>query len=94
MTPDAPEPTAQPDPDEIPSTGMIEGPGFLQHFSEYEAIEARDRLWIKVIAPLLQAATADPDPNPRVQFALDRMRIAACERIARILSSDLADLSA
>ncbi|WP_156512743.1 hypothetical protein [Planctomyces sp. SH-PL62] len=66
----------------------------LQHFSEYEAIEARDRLWIKAIAPLLQATTADPAPNPRVQFALDRMRIAACERIARILSSDLADPSA
>ncbi|WP_165253083.1 hypothetical protein [Paludisphaera soli] len=63
-------------------------------FARREAFEAADRLWIRAIAPLLQPSSPEPDPNPRVQFALDRMRIAACERIARILASDLPEGSA
>jgi hypothetical protein len=49
-----------------------------------------DRLWIRTIAAILQIAPVDPLPNPRVQFAFDRLQVAACERAVRILSSDVA----
>lgn len=56
---------------------------------EYEAVQAQDRLWIKAVVPLLQLRPPDAPRNGRVQFAFDRMQVAACERLARILSSDL-----
>jgi hypothetical protein len=51
--------------------------------------ESRDRLWLKVLTPLLQTRSHESDPSGRVQFAFDLMYVAACERIARILRSDL-----
>jgi hypothetical protein len=51
--------------------------------------EIRHRLWLRALVPLLQLRSQEPDPNDRVQFALDRMYVAACERVARILRSDL-----
>ncbi len=53
-----------------------------------------DRLWLEAVLPILQNPPADLHPNPRVQFALDRLQVAACERAVRILSSDLAPTSA
>ncbi len=53
------------------------------------ADEGRQRLWIRALTPLLQFRNHDSDPSDRVQFALDCMYIAACERVARILRSDL-----
>jgi hypothetical protein len=54
------------------------------------------RLWLKAVVPLLQLRTQETDTgiipglcSGRVQFAFDRMYVAACERIARILRSDL-----
>ena len=41
--------------------------------------------------PLLQLRSRDSDAIGRVQLALDLMHIAACERVSRILRSDLAD---
>ncbi|WP_165068374.1 hypothetical protein [Paludisphaera rhizosphaerae] len=61
----------------------------VERLAIVEAIEARNRLWLRAILPLLQQPPIEPDPNPRVQFAFDRMRIAACERAARILASDV-----
>ena len=61
----------------------------VERLAVVEAFETRNRLWLRAILPLLQPAPVDPDPNPRVQFAFDRMRIAACERAARILASDV-----
>lgn len=53
------------------------------------ADEGRQRLWIRSLTPLLQLRNHDTDPSSRVQFAFDLMYIAACERVARILRSDL-----
>ena len=49
--------------------------------------ECQDRLWLRTITPLLALLRADE--SPRVGYALDQMQIAACERAARILQSDL-----
>jgi hypothetical protein len=53
------------------------------------ADDAQARLWLRAVVPLLQLRSHDSDPSDRVQFALDQMYIAACERVARILGSDL-----
>ena len=53
------------------------------------ADEGRQRLWIRALTPLLQLRNHDTDPSSRVQYAFDLMYIAACERMARILRSDL-----
>ncbi len=54
-------------------------------------LEAQKRLWLRAIVPLLQLRSRESDPSARVQLALDLMYIAACERVARILRSDLPD---
>ncbi len=51
--------------------------------------ESQKRLWVRVIIPLLQLRSHDPDPSGRVQLAFDLMHIAACERASRLLQSDL-----
>lgn len=56
------------------------------------ASAALDRLWPRTIAPLLALRSHDPDPSPRVQLAYDLMFIAATERAARILGSDLPEI--
>ena len=53
------------------------------------ADEGRQRLWIRTLTPLLNLRVRESDPSDRVQFALDRLQIAACERAVRILQSDL-----
>ena len=54
-------------------------------------LEAQKRLWVRALIPLLQLRKHDDDASGRVQLALDLMHIAACERIRRILRSDLAE---
>jgi len=76
----------EPEPEEIDE---LEVSAEVERLAILEAIEARNRLWLRAVLPLLQQPPAEPDPNPRVQFAFDRMRIAACEREARILASDV-----
>ncbi len=51
--------------------------------------DSQSRLWLRAVLPILQARTNEPDPVNRVQYAYDRMYIAACERVSRILRSDL-----
>jgi hypothetical protein len=63
-------------------------------FVRYEAFEAQNRLWIKAVVPILQLRPHEAPQNVRVQYALDRLQIAACERLVRILSSDLPALDA
>jgi hypothetical protein len=53
------------------------------------AEDAQQRLWLRSIIPLLQIRSHDSAPSSRVQFAFDQMFVAACERVARILGSDL-----
>jgi hypothetical protein len=50
------------------------------------ACEHQDRLWLRAIIPLLQSRCHDSDPSPRVQLAYDRMHVAACEAIVRVMS--------
>ncbi len=52
-------------------------------------LETQKRLWVRALIPLLQVRSRDSDASGRVQLALDLMHIAACERISRILRSDL-----
>jgi len=53
------------------------------------ADEGRQRLWIRALTPLLQLRNHDSDPSDRVQLAFDKLYIAACERLVRILHADL-----
>jgi hypothetical protein len=52
-------------------------------------LESQQRLWLRAIIPLLQLRSHDSDPSSRVQLAFDMMHIAGCERVGRILRSDL-----
>lgn len=62
-------------------------------FIRFEESEVQDRLWIKAVIPILQLRPHDSH-NVRLQYAFDRLQIAACERLVRILSSDLPALDA
>jgi hypothetical protein len=54
-------------------------------------LETQKRLWLRSIIPLLQLRSHDTDSSGRVQLAIDLMHIAACERVRRLLLSDLPD---
>jgi hypothetical protein len=54
-------------------------------------LESQKRLWVRALIPLLQLRSRESDPSSRVQLALDLVHIAACERIRRLLRSDLPD---
>ena len=54
-------------------------------------LETQKRLWLRAIIPLLQLRSHDSDPSGRVQLAFDLMFVAACERVSRIMRSDLVD---
>jgi hypothetical protein len=70
-----------------PSGG--DDPDTPEAVSAFVDAEIQNRLWLKTLVPLLQLRSQETDPSDRVQFAFDLMYIAACERIARILRSDL-----
>jgi hypothetical protein len=53
-------------------------------------VELNHRLWLRAIRTVLELAAAEPDPSPRVRYAVDRMIAQACERCVRILGSDQA----
>lgn len=72
----------------------VEAEILTDDFVRYEAFEAQNRLWIKAITPILQVRSPDAHGNVRVHFAFDRLRIAACERLTRLLASDLPALEA
>jgi hypothetical protein len=52
-------------------------------------LETQKRLWLRSIIPLLQLRSNETDSSGRVQLALDLMHVAACERVRRLLRSDL-----
>lgn len=76
---ETPDPTTEP---------QVEPEELVDELVEPEN-DAQARLWIKSLTPLLQLRTHDTDPSSRVQFAFDQMYVAACERVARILRSDM-----
>jgi len=51
--------------------------------------EAQQRLWLRAIGELIAKRPKIGDPSDRVQFALDMIFIAACERGVRILNNDV-----
>ena len=57
--------------------------------ADLEHVDLKNRLWLKTIVPLLHLRSHESDPSTRVQLAFDLMYIAACERVARVLRSDL-----
>jgi hypothetical protein len=52
-------------------------------------LEAQKRLWLRAVVPLLRLRSQESDPSGRVQLAVDLMHVEACERVRRILRSDL-----
>jgi hypothetical protein len=54
-------------------------------------VETQKRLWVRTIVPVLQLATPDVDADDRIVAAFIRTRVAALERVARILRSDMID---
>ena len=76
----------------IPTPDAVQAPAdddvALDQVDELAA-DAQARLWVRALTPLLQLRSIESDPSARVQFALDKMHIAACERITRILGSDV-----
>lgn len=60
-----------------------------QAVSECPDLDMQGRLWLRAVIALLEHRPSEPDQNGRVQFALDRLAVAACERATRILRSDL-----
>jgi hypothetical protein len=64
-------------------------PDAVEIAADMLADECQRRLWLRTIIPLLQLRSHNSDPSPRVQLAYDLMFIAATERAARILRSDL-----
>ena len=81
-------------PDNPPDDDPVETDEADDDFVRYEAFEAQHRLWIKAVVPILQLRPHEVPQNVRLQYALDRLQIAACERLVRILSSDLPALDA
>ena len=79
--------TAGSEPPSTPAEG--EEAGTEEMVPEYADADVQNRLWLKAVVPLLQLRSHETDPSGRVQFAFDLMYIAACERVARILRSDL-----
>jgi hypothetical protein len=65
----------------------------VAELSESIECELQRRLWVRAAAELLRAAAVKTDRSERVQWAVDRAVIAACERLVRLFGSDLpADL--
>jgi hypothetical protein len=52
-------------------------------------IQLEYRLWLRSMMALVDLRNRESDPSPRVQLALDFVAIAACERIVRIIHTDL-----
>jgi hypothetical protein len=48
------------------------------------AYEGQLRLWMRGLIKIVELKPSDDDHNPRVQLALDWMRVAAAEAIGRI----------
>src|SRR5258708_7976085 len=86
VNPDIPPPSTPSDPDDDEPVN----PDVEEFLESIVDLEAQRRLWLRAILPMLQSRL-DVDVNDRVQWAYDKMRIAACERMVRLLGSDLVD---
>ena len=87
-------PTPTPDPTPAPAADADAEDEVEVEEEEGEA-EAAGLVTLGEVLPMSQYSIPmgewDRPPSDRVQYALDMLIIAACERAARILRSDLAD---
>ncbi len=51
--------------------------------------DASSRAWVDSIVALLAGRAAEQDDNEKLQRALDRMYVAAAQRLERIMRSDI-----
>ncbi|MHB8397363.1 MAG: hypothetical protein ACYDCI_00290 [Candidatus Limnocylindrales bacterium] len=75
--------TPAPAPDVDETDDEIEPPDDLVEAID---IETQKRLWIRTLIPFLAQRKGAGDDSARVQYALDKAAIAACEKIARLCS--------
>jgi hypothetical protein len=75
-------------PEELPED-CDETPDDSDALAEVIDLESQKRLWVRTLIPLLELRSHDSDPSDRVQLAVDLLHVAACERISRIVRSDL-----
>lgn len=99
MAVDAPDPTDEDETESEPDIDDVDGTeAIAQKLVDLDPIDAADqtvqdaadqRAWLKAAHEIVAARFERTDPSDRVQFALDMMVVAACERVGRILRSDL-----
>lgn len=77
--------------DVIPEDDEVNEASTDDVIAEVIDLEAQKRLWVRAIIPLLQLKSRNEDVSGRVQLAMDMMHVAACERVRRLLRSDLPD---
>ena len=85
-----PDPPAEPDGDDqvVDDTVDVDA---VEELAEAASLEQNSRNWLKGLRELLHSIEDAQPSEPRVRLAYDLLRIAACERAARICRSDLAD---
>lgn len=54
--------------------------------------DLNQRAWVRTLVGFMQTRCHGTDPSARVQLAFDLTYIAACERLRRILESDLPEI--
>lgn len=80
-----PEPEPEPDPVDDDETGEPTVDDMVEAVLDGEA---QQRLWLRTIIPLLKEAGRASD-NHGVQVAYNLTLLAACDRVTRLLRSDL-----
>ena len=87
-----PPPVPLPDPEPEPmddDRGDDGEPTLDEAVAEAVSIEENHRSWIRACIGVLKLRSHGSDPSARVQLADDLMHIAVCERVARLMHSDL-----
>ena len=86
MAVDDDDPETKPDVDELSAADAAD-----MRLQDVADEKADARAWVHTCLAVVAARSAKPDASGRVQLALDKTVIAACERIVRQLGADLAD---
>lgn len=60
-----------------------------ENAAAYVDFDMANRLWLKVLIDVIRTRTLAEEPDPRVQKSYDDMHMAVCERVQRIVESDL-----
>ncbi len=86
-----PTDTTAPTPDALPVDPDDNTPDDdVEELSQAYDFEENGRKWLRAIAPIITAGySTEANVDRRVQYALDQLVIAACERAGRILHADV-----